>query len=121
MGLGSIVRSAVAIAHNLTKGVDGLQVDVTVEAYSGIDGFAKPTYESAQTISAVMEKQSRLVRTAGGQEVMSKHRLTFVRPVEIGPKDRITLPDGSTGPILDVDGVVDSDTDFPYATGVLLG
>jgi hypothetical protein len=92
-----------------------------VAVYDGTDAYNKPTYSSAVTYSCVLEQKTRLVRTPGGQEVMSKHLLTFVQPVEVGPKDRITLPDGSTGPILDVNGVMDSETERPFCTEVLLG
>ncbi len=121
MGLGSILRSAIATANSITGGTDGLQVDVTVEAFDSYDGYGKPTYGSSETISCVLEQKTRFMRAPGGQEVVSKHCLTFVQPVEIGPKDRITLPDGSTGPILDIEGVMDSETSRAFCTEVTLG
>lgn len=121
MGLGSIVRSARAIAKSVVGGNNGLTVDVTVEPFSSYDGYGKPSYSSGTDYEAVVEQISRLIRTPGGQEVMAKHRITFLEAVAISAKDRITLPDGTTGPILDVEGVVDAETDAPFVTGVLLG
>jgi hypothetical protein len=41
--------------------------------------------------------------------------------VTLDVRDKIVLPDGLTGPIIKVNGVVDPDTDEIYALEVMLG
>lgn len=121
MGLGSIVRNARAIAKGVVGGSDGLTLSVTVEPFDELDGYAQPSYGSSTSYDAVVDSTTRLMRMPNGQEVLAKHRITFLESVAIGSKDRITLPDGSTGPILDVSGVMDASTDRPFVTDVILG
>ena len=80
---------------------------------------------------AVVERRQRLIRTATGEQVMSRHRILFPRPIAangastrqepIDPRDVLTLPDGDTGPILEVTGVVDPSTSAPYSFEVWMG
>jgi hypothetical protein len=70
-------------------------------------------------------------RMANGQEVMQRATVTFIGPVTangavdrqepIDPRDKITLPDGSTGSILSIEGVADPSTSYPYMFVVALG
>jgi hypothetical protein len=67
----------------------------------------------------------------GGAEVLQIATVTIIGPVAangaderrepVDPRDRITLPNGFSGPILDVGGVVDPDTGSPYSVQVILG
>ena len=118
MGLDALIRSAIATAKTIT--VD-LQDTVTHAAYSSQDGYGKPTYASGVSRPAIVEKKARLFRTDGGQEIVSRHKVTFLQQVAISTKDRITLSDGSTGPILDVQGLMDPSTSAPYMVEVWLG
>ena len=62
---------------------------------------------------------------------MSKTKLTFVRPIPdegtagrrepIDPRDKITLPDGTAGPIINTGGLVSGGTGKPYMLEVWLG
>jgi hypothetical protein len=131
MGLGSVIRNAVANVDAITGGEDGLQVSITHRAWTARDKYNKPTYASAVTRKAVMKSLQRMIRTTGGQEVLARASLTFLTPITangaegrrepVDPRDLITLPDGTTGPILDVTGTVDPETDAPYALKVILG
>lgn len=128
MGLDAIVRSGVALANRIT---DSLQVDVTHEAWTGDDKYVKPTFAAAVTRSAIVEMRPRLRRLASGKEVMAYAVVTFLVPIAangaagrrepIDPRDRITLPDGFTGPILEAVGVTDPTTNRPYVLEVVLG
>jgi len=130
VSLADIVRTGISIANTITE--DGeLQCDVTLEAWTGSDSHGAPTYAAAVTIPALVEMKNRLVRLKNGEEVASKARVTFLRPVTangatgrrepIDPRDKITLPDSETGPILDVEGLFDSSTSAPYMLSVYLG
>lgn len=131
MGLATTLRNAVAVASRVTGGSGGVQCDVTHEAWTGRDGYGKPTYASGKTRKAIVERTQRMIRTTGGNDVLSRARITFLdiikangatgRTEPIDPRDRFTLPDGTTGPVLDVIGVIDPSTERPFAHEVLLG
>lgn len=118
MGLDDLVRSTVALASSVTR---DLQVEVLYEAFQSADATDKPTYGSAVKKLAVVEKSQRMVRTTTGEEKVSRASVTFLVPFAINPRDRITLPDGMTAPILEIKGVYDPDTDEPYCSEVLIG
>lgn len=117
MGLDDLVRSTVALASSITR---DLQVDVTYEAFDSANATNQPTYDSAVTKRAVVEKKARMVRTTTGEEKLSQASVTFLVPFALDLRDRITLPDGTTAPILNVKGVYDPVTDEPYALEVFL-
>ncbi len=131
MGLGSIVRSAYRTAHQVTGGTDGLQVDVAHYAWTSQDGYGKPTYASAKTYPAIVTRTQRLIRTQTGHEVMSRASLEFLqlpkangasnRTEPIDTRDKLVLPDGTTGPILDVNGLLDPTTEHPFGVTVWIG
>lgn len=129
MGLQSIVASGVAIAANLTA---TLRVNVTHEAWTGTSGnYGTPTYATGVTRSALVEMRPSLRRLPDGTEVMAKATVTFLVPISangasgrrepIDPRDKITLHDGTTGPIIDISGLVNPDTTRPYLLVVSLG
>lgn len=144
MSLNDIIRNAVAVADAITKDLQG---DVLHSAWIGQDGFGKPTYGRrvsglditgqfdtvgvAATRKAVIEQKQR-IRDVQGRNVLTFVHLTFVGPIPINgmstvrkeavdPRDIFVLPDGSTGPVVDVAGVVDSETNLMYAVEVWLG
>lgn len=129
MSLDSILRSGIALANSITA---DLQVTVTHEAFTGVDGYAKPTYASSNDYQALVEKRMRRFRNDDGDEVVSQYKVTFLTPVEangtsgrsepIDTRDRITLPDGATGSILHISGsLIDPVTLLPIYNVVYLG
>ena len=127
MGLAAIVRSAVSIANSVTA---DLQVNVTHEPWTGADGQSKPTYGTAQTVPAIVVDDQRGFRDAIGEVVQSHTRISFLRPVPVSgtagrrepidPRDRLTTPDGVTGKIVGIGGMVDSGTGRPFYSEVWL-
>jgi hypothetical protein len=128
MGLQDLIRSGVATANGITE---ELQVAVTHEPWVGKDQYGGPVFGTPVSRQALVEMKQRLRRSYTGQEVMQMAAVTFLVPVEpngaagrrepIDPRDRITLPDGTTGPILDAAGLADPDTANPYFQVVALG
>lgn len=129
MGLLDIVRIGVAIADRVTK---PLQADVSYERYvtSVNDGFGTATYASAQLLKAIVDWKQRQVRTQSGVLSVSRASITFLDITAlmlatagqgIDDHDKITLPDGTTGPILDMAGFIDAGTGIPVATEVFIG
>lgn len=131
MGLGSIVRNALATADKITGASDGLQCEIDHEAWTGMDGYGKPTYASAKTITALVSRRQVPIRTSSGETLTSRTQITIVQPLKangtdgrtepIDLRDRLTLPDGTTGKILDIQGFLDPSTGRPFGHEVFLG
>jgi hypothetical protein len=129
MGLDAIVRKGVAIANKATA---SLQATVQHEAWIGQNVYAAPLYAAAVSRPALVEEGSRPRRTSTGEVLMTRAHVTFLKPIEpngaadrvepIDPRDRITLPSGTTGLIVDMDGMpVDPESGRSFLYGVWLG
>ena len=128
MGLDSVVRSVVATANSVTA---SLQATVQHAAWTGNQQDGTDSFATAVPLQALVEFKQRLRRLPTGREVLQQAELTFIGPVTangasgrrepIDPRDQITLPNGYTGPILDVQGLVDPSTSAPYLVQVVLG
>lgn len=139
MGLASIVRSAVAVANRVTGGADGLQVEVSHEAWIGNDKNGGPRYDPTPRLRmAIVDLTGRQQSSMTGKVFMQRASVLFLEPVEIhGATDRIepfdqrdrivlpngtTLPNGVTGPLYEVvGGVVDPTTGLPFLTELRFG
>lgn len=127
-GLADVVRAGVAIAHQVTE---TLQVDVSLSRWQSQDAFGAVTYSTAADYPALVEYKVRLHETASGKLVQTRAKVTFLtvipsngaanRTEPIDSRDRIVLPDGTTGPIVDVAGLVNPSTERPYMLEVYLG
>lgn len=104
MGLADIVRSGVAIAASL---VDDILVSVTIEARTGEDEYRKPAYAAGVPYDALVEDDVRLVKTDDRGEVLTRSKLSFLQNATVAVRDRVTLPDGSKGLVVDVKGLAD--------------
>lgn len=131
MGFDSVIRNAIGIANSLTS---SLQAEITLEQWTGQNDQGKPTYGSVKRLMAIIDKKQTMRKDAGGQDIVAKHALTILKPIKangadgrqepIDPRDRITLPDGTTGPIVDIQGTVDPGAKIDgdtYITEVFLG
>lgn len=117
MGLQDVIRSAVRVADVVTK---ELQVTVAHHAWTSADATGLPTYASPVNRKAIVESRSRLMRDNAGQEIVASHRVIFLgtpaangaanRREPIDPRDKLVLPDGTTGQIVAVNGFPDSGT-----------
>ena len=83
---------------------------VTIEPFTGRDGYGVPTYGPEVAYRARVVGRVRLVRNAQGQDVASMHTVYLAASPVIAPEDRLTLPDEyvpRTPPILAVSRVPD--------------
>lgn len=122
-----IIRSAVKTANTLTKGV---QSTVRLEQFKSQAGDGAKIYASAVTVRAVVDRK-RYQRFIGGRVVTVIAKLTILdtvpsqgtvgRQEPIDPRDKITLPDGVTGPIVSVGAVDDPGTGKGFIQSVTLG
>lgn len=126
MSLLDVVRSGVAIANKVTK-----PVQATVMYERGTPGdYGVITYTSPVPLHAIVDFVARQVRTRSGVLTVTRATITLLDIAEvvaatggagIGNDDKFTLPDGDTGPTLDIGGFVDAGTTHPIATTVMLG
>ena len=127
MSLLDIVRSAVKIADDVTKPI---QATVAYERWTGADAYGDPVYALPVSLWAVVDYKSTQVRTPEGILTVSRATIMLLDVTAvvaatggagIDNNDKFTLPDGDTGPILDIRGFVDAGTTHPVATEVVIG
>jgi hypothetical protein len=102
----SLVSSLVALADTLTTSF-GLKADVTYQAVLNSAGAGKKSYADAVVLKALVNRKPKMVKSASGELTMASAQVTFLTPIVIDLWDKITLPDGLTGPILSTEGFVD--------------
>lgn len=128
MALNDVLRKGIATAHKLTL---PLQSTVQWEAWTGQDGMGAAMFAAPVALKAVLDT-TRKQRHVGGRLVTVVASLTFLQPIpandaagRLGPidvRDRITLPDGSTAPILSGPSAVWDDAQSqPFINEVYLG
>ena len=128
MSLAGTVRSAVATADKVSK---SLQEEVVHSAWIGQDMFGKAEFATSVYRKAMVEQGIKDRRLGDGRIVTTRAKITFLETVEpngaegrvgaIDPRDKISLADGTSGPILDVGGLRDPEMLRPYLYEVLLG
>jgi len=123
----TILRGGVAIANSVTR---PLQAIVQYEKYLSDDGYGSAVYAPAIPLHAIVEYKAVQVRTISGVLTVSRAVIELLDIAEViaatggqgvGNNDRFILPDGDTGPTLDIGGFVDAGTGHPIATSVRLG
>lgn len=128
MPFDSLIRHGVALADSLTA---SLQPVVSFEAWTGQDAFGAPTYAAAIPVAALTEQRLSTRQTLNGKLVPTVAKITILRPLAVNGaagriepidnRDRFTLPDGTTGPVVDVADFTDPDSGRGYFAEVWLG
>lgn len=128
--MSDLIRNAVAVANSVIMGL-GIPVGVTFERSTAPgDEYTGNTYAAPVTLQAVVDWAQKQLRTKEGALTVSRAHLIFtdvdaLKAATAGngiqDEDRITLPDGTTGPIIDMGGFLDRATGRPFATEVWLG
>lgn len=129
MSLRSIVRNAVSIADRVTA---PLQATIQHSAWTGQDEFGDVTYTDPISRDCIVEYKIRdKLQSSSGRVIQSQALVTIIRPIDpngaagrvepIDPRDLIVLPNGHSGPIIDIEGVVDPMTNSPYMYQVWIG
>lgn len=144
MSLNSIIRSAVGIANSVTADLQGtilhsawirqdaMGTPVYGRRLNGLDIYGAYNATGVQIPRQAVIEMKQRIREVQGRQIMTFATLIFVGQVEkngmttfrkepIDPRDVLILPDGTTGPIVDVVGVLDSETTNFYAVEVFLG
>jgi hypothetical protein len=132
MSLLDVLRSGVLIADSVTK---PLQPEVGFRHFVSVDGegaktFNPPLTAPPATIQAIVDWKQKHLRTSEGELTVSRASVMFLNVEEVkrvtnnqgvSDEDIIILPDGTTGPIIDMGGFIDAGTGQPFATEVFLG
>lgn len=128
MGLSNIIRSGVATANKVTA---SLQDVVTIKQWVAQDAFGAPTYGKTLKIPAIIEQGEKQVQQPTGVTMAIKATLTFLQPITangaagriepLDARDTVTLPDGTSGPIIVLNSIVDPASHKPYFQTVGVG
>jgi len=123
MSLLDVLRSGVAIADGVTK---PLQATIAYERFTGQDAYGSETWAPAVPMKALCDwKQRQVDGSSVGRISITfldiKEMVAVTGGLGVGIHDRITIPDGMTGPINDLSGFIDAGTGHPLATEVFLG
>lgn len=132
MSLLDIVRAGVKIADGVTK---PLQATVGFRHYVSSDAFGAKIYDPpeaqpAALLLAIVDWRQKQLRTMQGTLSVSRASVTFLDVAAVAAAtggegiddhDIIILPDGTTGPILDMSGFIDAGTGQAVAWEVFIG
>lgn len=132
MSLLDVLRSGVSIADSVTR---PLQATVQYRHFLSADGqgaslYDPPMDQPALELVAIVDWRQKSLRTMTGELSVSRASVLFLNIAAlvaatggegIDDGDIIVLPDGTTGPILDMTGFIDAGTGHPVATEVFLG
>lgn len=88
---------------------DLLQQECQVSRFIESDAYGQAVYGDAAHIACRTASRTRMIRDASGKEVVSTST-TWIEPNGVTVRDKITLPDGSSPKILQVQN-------FPDETG----
>lgn len=129
MSLLHVLRSAVAIADNVTKPIQAL-VSYSRCTGTNTDGYGTKTFATPVMLRAIVDWRQKHLRTMTGELTVSRASVAFLDIAAlvaatngegIGDSDLIVLPDGTTGPIIDMSGFIDAGTGHPLSTEVWIG
>lgn len=126
MSLLDAIRGGVRILDKVTKPLQGT---VMYARQTGESGYG-PTFAAAVPLRAIIDYRAVQVRTREGELSATRATITLLDipaivaatgGAGIGNNDVFTLPDGDSGPTLDLSGFVDAGTGTPVATTVMMG
>ena len=128
MSLAGTIKQTIATAHGV---VSSLEETVKHEAWIGQDGMGSAQYGAPVNRLALVEQALQSRRLADGRIVEVQAKLTILEEVAangaadrtepVDPRDRFTLADGSTGPVLDVKGLRNPESATPFLLEIYLG
>lgn len=119
---GVITPAFVTKMVTLGKSLAGpLLASVQHTAWAGQDAYGDTLPGTTVSRDALVQDYQHTFRRTDGTEVQSQARLTFLEHVAMTLNDTLILPDGRTGQLLDIKGVVDASQGGRYVTVVVMG
>lgn len=92
---------------------------ITVEPFASRNTYGKPVYGASVSYQALWMKKLRQIRDNAGKIIVSRSTVVLDVNPTIGMEDRVTLPDGTTPPIVGIEQCV-SDYGDPWVTRIYL-
>jgi hypothetical protein len=134
MAIRDALVAGISTLNKITK-TGGLQAQCGFRHFVSADGegsrtYNPPTSQAPATIDAHVDWKQKSLRTSTGELTVSRAALTLTNIPQIlqltggegiSDDDVFILPDGTTGPIIDMGGYIDAGTGQPFATEVFLG
>lgn len=99
--------------------LDLMPATVTVQTFVGRDSYGTASYGSPITFSARVTYKNDYIRVATGEQVVSRGHIWIATVEDVTVQDLITLPDGTTPPLLAVEQIADESG--PLYTKVYFG
>lgn len=131
MGLSATIAAAIATARRVTL---DLQPTVVLYQWLGQDTYGKDEYADPKNIRAIVSYETKAIKTGEGKEESSVAYVAILEPVPnvttnesyvrmnpVDHRDKLMLPNGTTGPILKVNGFSNGETGVPYFSEIWLG
>ncbi len=128
MSLRTLVVKMIAVADNITK---PFQPTITLYRYQSQSQYGAESYASPLTLEAIVDQTITEHRTKAGKVLPVKAYVAVLSPITpegtagriepVDPRDKIVLPDGSTGDIVDTGGFVDKGTGRPFFSEIWIG
>lgn len=128
MSLLTILRSGIKQARSITL---DLQPVIQHKAWIGQNVYGEPVYAPAISRNAIVNVENHLHHTSSGEVVDTAAYVAILEPIKpngtpgrqepIDGRDLIILPDGTTGPIVSIEGFFDAETKRPMFSEVWLG
>lgn len=129
MNLAQILAAGVAEIDRQTKSA---QPQVQWFAWTGDDPYGSSTYTDRGFIEAIVDLTSEDRTSPSGQVLRTGARIVIPRPLDpvgglpernepIDMRDVFILPDGTSGPIVEINGFVNKETNSPYFADIWLG
>lgn len=87
--------------------LDMMPFSVTLEPVASIDRYGKKTYGAAIAAPGRVSYGQVMTTSSGGQNVVARGKVTLGGVFGVTAEYRLTLPDGSQPPILNVERIAD--------------
>ena len=128
------LRGGVALARGILV-ANRITASVTWTPWRGQDGLGDDIPGTPRIVQAIVEKKKQVVKDPQGLEIATSAYIGILEPLSpvgvvvpgqirnepIDERDVFTLPDGTTGPIVFINGFVDGGTGRPMFHEVYLG
>lgn len=104
----SLLSDLIGLANDLTQQFGLQATNITYYAFDHVSGSGQKFYKPAVVRSAIYTRKQKEVRTVTGELSVSSAQVVFLDPTPVDVRDKIVLPDGTTQPIIALEGFVDA-------------
>ncbi len=130
-GLADLVQSMIAVASDVTS---DFQAVITIKPFTGQNGFGDDTFGAPVSVNALVNLETRQRYSYTGKLIVVAATLTVLDPIAangtvtvpprhepVDPRDKVTLDNGFTAPIVETQGFENAATKAPFLNVIVLG